>query len=280
METQAQAASRMYDERAPTYEDSWHPDYSRRLIERVPLQPGNRVLVTCCGTGLESFLAASVVGANGLVVGVDISQGMLSEARTRQSREAELGARLRFVHHDVTSLDTSTEAELLNLRGTFDVLICSSAFVLFDDPAAVVRHWRAWLKVGGRMVIDITHERNLIQGTLMEKVAAELGVEWPSDRRWIENADSFRKILEAESMVVESCELLDKVAGKPVLSYSVEDADAQFDYIVRGPLAASVSWNGKKEQARGLFREEWRSIAQDGKIEVVDGLYLYVASKV
>ncbi|KAJ8124908.1 hypothetical protein O1611_g8731 [Lasiodiplodia mahajangana] len=129
------------------------------------------------------------------------------------------------------------------------------------------------------MVIDITHERNLVQGTLMEKVAAELGVAWPSDRRWIENEDSFKRILEAEGMVVESCELLDKIAGKPILSYDVADADAQFDYITKGPLAASVNWDGKKERARELFREEWRDIAQDGKVEIVDGLYLYIARK-
>ncbi|KAI0113655.1 S-adenosyl-L-methionine-dependent methyltransferase [Nemania sp. FL0031] len=278
METQAQAASRLYDERAATYEDSWHPDYSRRLIERVPLHPGDRVLVTCCGTGLESFLAASAVGPSGLVVGVDISQGMLEQARARLSREASLShsGRMRFVHHDVTQLDSCVE---LDLRGTFDVLICSSAFVLFANPAAVVRGWRTWLKDGGRMVIDITHERNLVQGTLMEKVAAELGVEWPSDRQWIENADSFWKILEAEGMVVESCDLLDKVAGKPILEYGVDDVDAQFNYITKGPLASSVNWGDKKERAREMFREEWRGIARDGKVEIVDGLYLYVARK-
>ncbi|KAI0465643.1 S-adenosyl-L-methionine-dependent methyltransferase [Xylaria cf. heliscus] len=277
METQPQAAARMYDERAPTYEDSWHPDYSRRLIERVPLNPGDRVLVTCCGTGLESFLVANVIGSDGLVVGVDISTGMLREAQARQLREPELGARIKFIHHDVTSLDTC--AELHDLRGTFDFLICSSAFVLFEDPVAVVRARRPWLKDGGRMVIDITHERNIIQGILMEKVAAKLGLKWPSNRMWVQNGDSFRKILEGEGMVVESFELLDKNAGKPTLSFGVKDADAQFEYVAKGPLAATISWEGKQERGRELFHREWEDIAHDGKVEIIDGLYLYVSRK-
>ncbi|KAI8955148.1 S-adenosyl-L-methionine-dependent methyltransferase [Xylaria longipes] len=277
METQPQAAARMYDERAPTYEDSWHPDYSRRLIERVPLEPGNRVLVTCCGTGLESFIAANVVGSDGLVVGVDISAGMLREAQARRSREPELGSRITLIHHDVTSLDTCKE--LQDLRGTFDFLICSSAFVLFKDPAAVVRAWRPWLMDGGRMVIDITHERNLIQGLLMEKVAKKLGQNWPSNRQWVQSSESFIEILEEEGMVVESFELLDKITGTPILSFDVEDADAQFEYVINAPLAATFSWEGKKERALEMFHEEWRRIARDGKVEIVDGLYLYVAKK-
>ncbi|KAI0543821.1 S-adenosyl-L-methionine-dependent methyltransferase [Xylaria curta] len=277
METQPQAAARMYDDRAPNYEDSWHPDYSRRLMEKVPLKPSNRVLVPCCGTGLESFIAANMVGSDGLVVGVDISTRMLQGARARQSRELELGSRIKFIYHDVTSLDTC--AELQDLRGTFDFLICSCAFVLFEDPAAVVRAWRPWLKDGGRMVIDITHEKNLIQGVLMEKVTAKFGLKWPSNRQWIQNGDSFKHILEEEGMVVESVELLDNITGKPVSLFGVEDADAQFEYTANWLLAATFSWEEKKERARDLFREEWKDIARDGKVVVVDWLYLYVARK-
>ncbi|KAI0192322.1 S-adenosyl-L-methionine-dependent methyltransferase [Xylaria flabelliformis] len=278
MESQPQAAARMYDERAPNYEDSWHPDYSRRLMERVPLKPGDRVLIPCCGTGLESFIAADMVGANGLVVGVDISTKMLQGARARRAREPELGSRIKLIYHDVMSLDTC--AELQDLRGTFDFLVCSCAFVLFGDPAAVVRAWRPWLKDSGRMVIDITHEKNLIQGVLMEKVAGKLGLIWPSNRQWIRNSDSFKHILEEEGMVVESVELLDNITGKPVSSFGVEDADAQFEYTTNWLLAATFSWEGKKERARDLFREEWENIACDGRVEIVDWLYLYVARKV
>ncbi|KAI1754822.1 S-adenosyl-L-methionine-dependent methyltransferase [Xylaria castorea] len=277
METQSQAAARMYDERAPNYEDSWHPDYSQQLMERVPLKLGDRVIVTCCGTGLESFIAAKIVGPDGLVVGVDISTGMLQKARARQLREPELGSRIKLINHDVASLDTC--AELQELRGAFDFLICSCAFVLLGDPATVLRAWRPWLKNGGRMVIDITHERNLIQGVLMEKVAGKLGLKFPSNRQWIQRGDSFRNILEEEGMVVESLELLDKVTGKPISSFSMEDADAQFEYVA-SLLAASFSWEGKKERARELFHEEWKDIARDGKVEIVDWLYLYVARKV
>ena len=55
MKTQIEFAQHMYGARAANYEDSWHPDYSKRFIDLVDLKPGDRILDLCCGTGLEAF---------------------------------------------------------------------------------------------------------------------------------------------------------------------------------------------------------------------------------
>lgn len=150
-ETQNQSAQRMYNARASNYKESWHPDYSRRFISLVPIRAGDRVLDLCCGTGLEALLAADLVGENGEVVGVDVSSGMLEQLRERQRREPELGGRIRVVHHDVSDLETVVGAD----KGSFDVVLCSCAFVLFEDPVGVVAHWKEYLRSGGVMAIDI-----------------------------------------------------------------------------------------------------------------------------
>src|SRR6476620_6747608 len=45
------------------------------------LQPGDRVLDLGCGGGIDVLLAARTVGAHGLVVGLDLTDGMLDLAR-------------------------------------------------------------------------------------------------------------------------------------------------------------------------------------------------------
>ena len=169
VETQYETAQRMYSVRAKQYEDSWHPDYSRRFVSHLAIKPGMRVLDLCCGTGLEAFLVAELVGNSGEVIGVDATAEMLAELKARQEREPadSPGARIiKTFKHDVTDLASLPAIA----RGSFDYILCSNAFVLFDDPAAVVRTWREYLKpVTGVLAVDITHEYNLRPGIVMER---------------------------------------------------------------------------------------------------------------
>ncbi|KAG8169092.1 hypothetical protein KVR01_001841 [Diaporthe batatas] len=276
-ETQPQSAQRMYNTRAPNYEDSWHPDYSRRFMALVPLRPGDRVLDLCCGTGLEAFIAADAVGEEGEVVGVDVSAGMLAQLRERQGREPRVGGRIRTFQHDVTDLG-GLAAELDKGRG-FDAILCSCAFVLFEDPAAVVAHWREYLRPGGLMAIDITHECNLRPGLVLEQAARRLGATFPSNRLWIQSIDSFREILEGQGLVVEKAVPVERQSGKGSVFYGVEEADSQFDYFVNSPLTQNSVSESFKIEAKPLFREEWAKIAVDGKVESVDVSYVYVARR-
>lgn len=274
-ESQAQSSKRMYDARAAKYEDSWHPDYSQRFMGLVPLKPGNRVLDLCCGTGLEAFIAAGAVGEQGEIVGVDVSGGMLEQLRERQKREPGLGQRIRTFHHDVTDLGGVPELE----RGSFDAVLCSSAFVLFEDPAAVVAHWKEYLRPGGIMAIDITHEWNLRPALILEQVARRMGVKFPSNRLWIRSIESFKEILQAQGLVVERAVPLERVSGQGSVFYGVDDADSQYEYIVNGSLTQNAVSESFKVQAKPLFREGWEKIALDGKVESVDVCYVYVARR-
>lgn len=277
-ETQPQSAKRMYNARATNYEDSWHPDYSKRFMSLVPLSPGHRVLDLCCGTGLEAFLAAEVVGEQGEIVGVDVSTGMLEQLRDRQKREPGLGRRIRTFHHDVTDLSgVAPEVE----KGSFDAILCSCAFVLFEDPAAVVAHWREYLRPGGLMAIDVTHEWNLRSGMALEQVARRMGINFPSNRSWIQSIESFKEILEGQGLVVEKAVPLERISGQGSVFYGVDEADSQYEQIVsRSSLTQNSAVSESfKAQAKPLFREEWERIAVDGKVESVDVLYVYVARK-
>ena len=274
--TQYEVAQHMYAASADDYDSSWHPSYTARFMQLAAPQPCDRVLLLACGTGLEAEHAAPLVGESGLVVGVDATDSMLAVFRAKRDADSVLAARTRIVQHDVTNLSGCAAVE----PGSFDLIVCSNAFVLFKDPAAVVRHWKTYLRDGGRMVIDVTHERNLRQGLLMEVVAERLGVPFPSDRRWITSRDSFRRVLEGEGLRVDRVEALEKVSGKGTIYLGAEEADAQFDFITGMPLTSELATDEFKQKARPLFKEEWEKASVGGKLEVCDILYVYVARKV
>lgn len=274
-EAQNQSAQRMYNTRAPKYEDSWHPDYSRRFVSLIPIKAGDRVLDLCCGTGLEAFLAAEIVGENGEVVGVDVSSGMLEQLRQRQQREPGLGKRIKAFHHDVTDLEGVSGVE----KGNFDAILCSCAFVLLDDPAGVIAHWKGYLSPGGVMAIDIPHEWSLRPGLVLERVAQKMCIKYPSHRSWIYSIESCKVFLELQGMKVENAMRLDSISGKGSVFHGVDEADELYEKNVNSSLTQNSVSDDFKAKAKPLFREEWERIAVDGKVESTDVLYVYIARK-
>lgn len=110
------------------------------------------------------------------------------------------------------------------------------------------------------MAIDITHERNLRSGMVLEQCARRLGVGFPSNRLWIQSIGSFREILEAQGLTVEKAVPLEKVSGQGSVFYGVDEADEQYEYIVNGSLTRNAVSESFKVQAKPLFREEWKRL--------------------
>ncbi|KAK1971486.1 methyltransferase domain-containing protein [Colletotrichum sublineola] len=273
-ETQAASSQRMYTARADRYEDSFHPAYTKRFMAVADIRPGERVLVLACGTGLEVFIAADRTGDRGEIVGVDVTEAMLAKAREKQGRRGP-GAGIRLLNHDVTNLETLRELD----GQTFDAILCCSAFVLFDDPEAVVASWRGYLKPGGRLVVDVTHEDNLKIGLLLERAVRRLGTRFPSNRSWIVVKNSFSRILEGAGYTVEKIELMDKLSGQGDKTYGMDQIDEQFEWIMGTSLTVKLPTDELKQKTRALFREEWEKDAVDGKIVNVDAVYVYVARR-
>ncbi|KAG8427277.1 hypothetical protein J3459_007359 [Metarhizium acridum] len=126
-------AQKSYQTRARDNDNSWHPQYTTRFVKLIDIQPGDRVLVLACGTGLEAVIACPLVGDNGLVTALDAAPAMLDVFRKKQATDEILSRRLVLVQHDVTDLESCEHLE----KGAYDVIICSNAFVLFDDPAVL-----------------------------------------------------------------------------------------------------------------------------------------------
>jgi SAM-dependent methyltransferase len=107
-------------------------------------------LDVCCGTGAAMRMLRPLCRER--VVGVDLSQGMLDEARRRLSDEpgAPGTAALEFVRADALALPFSAEFDVVTSFGAF-------GHILEEDEPRLVEGIARALRPGGRFVFVTAH---------------------------------------------------------------------------------------------------------------------------
>ncbi len=110
----------------------------------LAVSPGDAVLDVACGTGQFTRGFARTVGAEGLAVGIDVSETMLARA-VDDTAAARLGDRTAYVRGHAQ--------ELPFVEGVFDAVCCFAALHLFADPDRALDQMAAMLAPGGRIAI-------------------------------------------------------------------------------------------------------------------------------
>jgi ubiquinone/menaquinone biosynthesis C-methylase UbiE len=128
--------------------------FRQETIDYAAIRPGEWVLDVGCGTGVLTRLAATVVGNEGVAIGIDPARKMIEVARRNAARE-----------------DSSAQFHLLAMEelpyedGNFDGALAS--FMLHHLPPEVKRQglrevYRV-LRPGGRLlVVDLDRPRNVL----------------------------------------------------------------------------------------------------------------------
>jgi ubiquinone/menaquinone biosynthesis C-methylase UbiE len=117
--------------------------------------PGEHVVDVGCGAGIDSIIAARMVGPTGSVIGLDMTPAMVEKARAGAT-EAGL-QNLDFRQGLAESLPVAD--------GWADVVISNGVLNLFPDKLAGLQEMARVLKPGGRLQIgDI-----LVQKAVPEK---------------------------------------------------------------------------------------------------------------
>jgi SAM-dependent methyltransferase len=119
----------------PSIFESW----AQALVDLAEPRRGERVLDAACGTGVVAREAASRVGPDGAVTGVDVNAGMLATAR---GTDADIAWR----HADVTALPFPD--------GTFDVALCQQGFQFMADREAAAGELGRVLARPGRLALS------------------------------------------------------------------------------------------------------------------------------
>jgi len=114
------------------------------------LEPGEDVLDVGCGAGMDTLVAAQMVGHTGSVTGIDMTPDMAAKAR-RSVAAMDVG--------HVTIVEGSAE-ELPFDDASFDVVISNGVIDLIPDKDAVFGEITRVLRPGGRIQLaDVTIQR-------------------------------------------------------------------------------------------------------------------------
>jgi ubiquinone/menaquinone biosynthesis C-methylase UbiE len=156
-----------FDVRSANYsKNQWHGAYAEGLIAHSALRLGDRVLDAGVGTGFAALAAAVRVGPRGRVVGVDVSPGMLQQARI--AVEAAGLGNIELLQADACDL-RELEDE------SFDAIVCSAG-LLYMPVQRALAEWRRLLKRGGTISFSTMRAGSPQAGQLFRDCAAELGV--------------------------------------------------------------------------------------------------------
>jgi ubiquinone/menaquinone biosynthesis C-methylase UbiE len=179
IETYRKKAKR-YDLTSRLYPVPGYPHRALRLraVRALGLRAGESVVDVACGTGLNFPLLEEVVGPGGRIVGVDLTDAMLAQARDRIA--ANGWSNISLVQADAAEFD---------FPATLDAVLSTYALTQVPRCAEVIAHGAAALSGGGRWVVldvkapDHTPAWLAQAGTAMVRPFAAID-EWIMRRPW------------------------------------------------------------------------------------------------
>lgn len=113
---------------------------------------GEHVVDVGCGAGIDSLIAARMVGPSGAVVGVDMTAAMIDKARANAAAAGFTNARFHQGLAESIPVDD----------GWADLVISNGVLNLFPDKLTALREMARTLRPGGRLQIgDILVDREV-----------------------------------------------------------------------------------------------------------------------
>lgn len=236
---------------------------AEKLIRLLALRGTESVLDVGCGPGnVTSMLAGRT---SGRVVGVDPSDAMIREAR---SRFADIEFRL-------------IAAEDLDYNGDFDVVFCNSALQWFTDPAGSVDGMFRALRSAGRLALACPGSEHF--APFFERVVAEAAsrarfaptfARWSSPWFFLPDEAAYREVFEGHGLRTVHISI-DHESGE----YSVDEAYGVYATgAAMGYASPDAYEGGVSSEYIAAFneavREEMAELASEGRV-VVDFNRLY-----
>jgi len=158
----------------------------RRLAVQAVVQPGDRVLDACCGTG---DLAIAAEREGGVVTGLDFSPGMLERARRKSDT-------VTWVEGDLLALPFDDDA--------FDSATVGFGVRNVADLEAALAELRRVLRPGGRLaILEITQPRGILRpffSLWFDRIVPLLGKVLPGGRAYTYLPASVRRFPGAEEL--------------------------------------------------------------------------------
>ncbi|MBB3232774.1 class I SAM-dependent methyltransferase [Halomonas stenophila] len=150
---------------------------AQRASELLDIQPSDKTLEVGFGPGVGIQLLARAV-ASGWIAGIDPSEKMLEQARTRNAADIRAGrVELRRGAADALPYEDAT----------FDGVMAINSLQVWPDAVAGLREARRVLRPGGRVVLGFTPQ----SGQTKENVTAALTTAGFADPRVVDLEEGY-----------------------------------------------------------------------------------------
>jgi len=117
--------------------------FGAATVSRLKLAAGSAVLDLCCGAGASAIPAARAVGPAGRVIGFDVAEPLLAQARQKAAAQALANVEFRCAN----AIDTGLPDR------SFDAVVCVfGVFFAPDMPAFIAEMWRL-VRPGGVLAV-------------------------------------------------------------------------------------------------------------------------------
>ncbi|NJL79628.1 MAG: methyltransferase domain-containing protein [Richelia sp. SM2_1_7] len=146
---------------------------ANKLVEFADLQKGQKILDVATGTGIVPLNAAEKVGSEGKVIGIDISTGMLNNAKQKLA-ETDL-QNVEFIEADAENLNFA--------ENSFDAILCSLAICYLTDIPTTLQNWYKFLKTDGFIAFNVWSKNAFPPSVLFREVANRYGVKVPNPNK-------------------------------------------------------------------------------------------------
>jgi ubiquinone/menaquinone biosynthesis C-methylase UbiE len=210
-----------YDTTSRLYPVPGYPQQAQRVrtVQALRLRPGDSVVDVACGTGLNFSLIEQAIGPEGRIVGVDLTDAMLTRAQQRIESNG---------WHNVTLVQA--DAARFDFPAEVDAIVSTYALSHVPECGDVIAHGAEALSPGGRwVVLDLKAPDNAPRwlAQLGIAVARPFGSidEWLARRPW----DALRAAMEGELVDLTWTELCFGTAFLAAGSRGPRTADGPID---------------------------------------------------
>jgi SAM-dependent methyltransferase len=229
---------------AETYESFMVPyrfrPWAGKLLDRVQLAPGTRLLDIACGTGIVARVAADRAGNDIAISGIDMNPAMIEVARATAADE---GKTIEWHVGNVNTLPFPDRS--------FDIITIQQGIQFFpDQPAALGECFRV-LSPGGTIAIGIwsSLEKQGLQkpyAEAIERVTGSPAMHAPYGRI---TSDELTALLDDAGFADTSVE-------EVTIDAVFDDPDAFVGLMVEGTSAGVPTMHGRSDEERAALAAE------------------------
>jgi ubiquinone/menaquinone biosynthesis C-methylase UbiE len=120
------------------------------IFERARINPTDRILELCCGTGGQTLRMLDSLDENGRVVALDLSATALETLAGKAS--GEKSPNLTTVQASLDELSPALERSGFR-RPAFDLVFCAYGLYYSQNPRSTLHEASTWLKPHGRIAV-------------------------------------------------------------------------------------------------------------------------------